>query len=169
MNYILYFPGNSLRNKDERDLFEDYFASKSMPGYFHGWEHWITEREFDEDLELAVLKDILEDLDDIENFNVLGKSMGTFFSCLLLKHASIKVENLILMGVPLGIGEERIALMQEVIKHTEASITIFQNEFDPYGPLEKVKELFGEYAEIVVREGDETHQYAIAEEVGKVL
>ncbi len=138
MKYI-YLPGNGVINKTELDSFSKMFKARGADFYAHEYAHWKDEAlSFDMERELST---ILSAVGEVKEYSVLGKSIGTYVAVELIEKLGLSPKLVVLMGIPTGIGQEKTKRYLEVLKKVQSKIILIQNDNDPYGPLEKVRDI----------------------------
>lgn len=162
----LYLPGFSPLNRNELVSFKDYFYKKGEVVTTHEWRHWSDESLGSNGLDLeAELKLILGKVTVGEEYTLLAKSIGTLVGMAL--NPKMKFKKIVLMGVPTG------SLKGDDSSHYsnvgDSEVFIFQNEKDPYGPIEKVYELIPEDKSTYTLIEADNHLYDIPELVFDAL
>lgn len=166
MQYI-YFPGNSPLNKNELEEFSAMIKGHDVKFYGHEYEHWSNEElSFDEEKEL---RSVMSKVDKNEDYVVLGKSIGTYMSVKFIELMDKDPVYTILMGIPTGIGDDKLEAYKGVLSKVATPIYLIQNDDDPYGKVEDVRSVLTgvDYEEMIMN--SDNHQYSYADEVEKIL
>jgi hypothetical protein len=166
MQYI-YFPGNSPLNRNELEEFSKMIKSHGVDFYGHEYEHWKNEKlSFDEERELSTA---MSNIDNNQDYVLLGKSIGTYMAVKFIEKIGKDPVYTILMGIPTGIGEDRLGAYKRVLSKVATPIHLIQNENDPFGKIEDVRKVLSgiELKELAM--DADTHQYSYADEVEEIL
>lgn len=163
---VLYLPGNSILNKDEAYTIKSFLEEKGHSVYVHEWRHWADESiEWDLAKEIEIIKTHNLELIDV----VIGKSIGSFVSSKIVNDKLVNPKKVIILGLPLGSPLISIDDYEGCIEIMQNNITVIQNDKDPYGPLDKVKELINKsFANLIIKNSD-THIYSYPEDILKAL
>lgn len=167
MSNILYFPGNSIKNKGELEIVRDHLRAQNLDVYAQEWAHWTDESlEFDLLREFATAEAQLTDLDSVI---LIGKSIGTLMACYIATKFAGKVEKLILCGLPDQILQENIQTYTDAIAKANQAFVV-QNEKDPFGAADKVKGMLNDSKiEWRVQANVDTHVYEYPELIASLL
>lgn len=102
------------------------------------YEHWTSDNEFDFDIEL---KKIEKAVFNIQEYNIISKSIGSIITIIGVSKKIIKPKKIIILGYPLKlINEENLninSLIKEIEKEVE--ILIIEQKDDPIGKYINVK------------------------------
>ncbi len=157
----LILPGYSKENKDWVDQVAQKLETKDTVRPFY-WMHWTDEtKKFDSQDKADLIAKHLRG----ESAYIIAKSLGTLVACKLIKLVPDKIEKVILCGIPLhDINSEDVELIKSSINSLKDKITIFQNDNDPHGSYEEVKD-FGN----VIKKESSDHNYPYFEDFNKIL
>lgn len=135
---VIVLPGFSLGNKQWAQDMAAALGDK-FDTVVHELKHWETGNEKDFDWNNEAEKVV--GLGGGDEVNMLAKSIGTAISLLAVKK-ELKVKKLILCGIPLQVSDKDWpVLFSEVLaRFSIHDVVVFQNENDPYGSYQQVKE-----------------------------
>lgn len=171
MLLTLYFPGMSPHNMNELKEFSDIYEQNDMNYYAHEYTHWKDESiEYDVNIELDLVKTKLDEMGNFDEYGFMGKSIGTYTIVEIINQMQIKPKFVILMGLPTGIGEDKLAVYSKALSGlSDTKIILIQNDRDPYGKMDDVRKVLeGVDYEEVIMEGD-NHLYSYAEEAFEMV
>ncbi len=134
-------PGFSLKNKDWAEGLQQ-FLSKYFSISVVYWPHWETEAAQKNWKEIQA-RNIAQKYKGTE-LNVIAKSIGTLVLMTSLKEYDLKINKIILCGIPLNDLDENDKKYYEILKNiSPESILIFQNETDNHGSFNQVRDFIG--------------------------
>jgi predicted alpha/beta hydrolase family esterase len=123
-------PGYSLYNKVWAEGIAKELEEKVLPTIVHEWRHWKKKS-----ISLSISKEIekiKEEIGDSE-LNILAKSVGVYVALNLIPKIPKQVNKAILCGIASVEGEERAALLKEVLEVVPyENILCIQNESDKF-------------------------------------
>lgn len=161
-------PGYSPSNKDWALEIQKELSLDHKPEIVF-WGHWEkSDHKFNPREEVEKLAEIIES----ERVNIVAKSIGTLVAALAIMRFDDLINKVILCGIPTGIFEEsRGVYVEALAQFPHDKIVIFQNESDPYGRYEEVKDLVEAVTEQIeiVKTPRSDHSYPFFEEFKKFL
>jgi predicted alpha/beta hydrolase family esterase len=107
------------------------------------WLHWERKvKSFFREKELARIKNLIGG----KKVNIIAKSIGTGVIVGLIPEVRINLEKIILCGIPLrGFGDKaKRVFRQNLPLFSSKNMVVFQNENDPLGKYEEVKDFLEE-------------------------
>lgn len=147
----LILPGYSKTNKEWVDETVKNLKIDGIIRPFY-WMHWTDETAIFDPQEKAGL--IIKHLKG-EKTNIIAKSLGTLVASLVCKMIPNQIEKVILNGIPLrDINSEELEIIKSAIRLNKDKIIVFQNNNDPHGTFEDVKD----FGNVVMKEGND-HNY----------
>lgn len=161
---LLYLPGFSLKNKEEK---ESMTASLTSGGYevmSHEWRHWADESiEFNVQNEMDLISQAIQGK-SIEA--IIAKSIGTYVTARLIWSRLIDPQKTILLGIPLNdLDRDEKELMQLSLRRVQDRSVLIQNSNDPHGCIEDLNQLVRDIRlEIILKEA-ENHEYNYPDDV----
>ena len=157
----LILPGYSPKNK----LWAETVAnSLKIEGQIRPvfWDHWTDTSQKFVASEKAILAARHSKGDKI---NIIAKSIGTLVAAHLVSDIPNQINKIILCGIPLGdMNESDIKLISSI---QNKNLLVIQNNMDPHGSYEKVKELFPNF-KVIEKEASD-HNYPYFEEFNNYL
>ena len=163
MNTII-LPGFSLKNKDWAEKIKLEIESTFLVT-IHSWKHWNTgsaQPGWTNDEFNSILKSLPN-----EKVNIIAKSIGTLVACLIAKSNAVKINKLILCGIPVNdISENDKDTYQNLKNLSVDKILCIQNEKDPHGSLEDINILLSKINRNIkiVSKPRADHEYPYADE-----
>lgn len=135
---IIILAGNSSHNKKWAEELSRNLNSLGTC-YIQNYKHWETgEKNIDFEYEIKKLSDYVKEKKD---YILVGKSAGAISILEALSRKLVAPRKCVLMGLPLktakGNGEE----LKNAIKSSNIRKEFIQNDNDPYGSAESVKEM----------------------------
>lgn len=126
------------------------------------WDHWRDEgAHFDPKEKARVLSHLAPNL----FVNIVAKSVGTLVASYMIENIPEQVKKVIFCGIPVNdLSEEEIELIKSTVKKLGDKLIIYQNESDPHGSFERVKD-FGK----VILKPRSDHEYPYFEEFNEFL
>jgi pimeloyl-ACP methyl ester carboxylesterase len=166
--FYLYFPGDSIINKNELDEFEDMFKKNGFMYHCQSWIHWTDQaKQFSFYDEIAALDKVLANIVETE-FTIIGKSIGTMFASKIANKLGEKVKKIFLLGIPSGIFADNLDSYDSILENANSGKYIFQNTSDPFGDIQAVK-IFANKGFNLIERDYEDHKYSVANEVEKII
>lgn len=147
----LILPGYSSSNKEWVNEVAKTLDVEGLIRPFY-WMHWTDEAQKFDPQEKAdlIAKHIRGD-----KVNIIAKSLGTLVASLVCKMIPNQIEKVILNGIPLrDINGEELETIKSAIELNRGKIMIFQNNNDPHGSFDEVKD----FGNVVMKERDD-HEY----------
>lgn len=166
--FYLYFPGNSVLNKNEFEEFEAMFKKNNFKYHCQSWIHWTDEtKHFDLEKEMEALDKALFGVKE-EEFTIIGKSIGTMFASKIAKKLGEKVKAIFLLGIPSGVFAENSDDYNSILENTNSKKYIFQNTKDPFGDIQAVRDFASKGLNLIERDFED-HKYSVASEVEELI
>lgn len=136
------------------------------------WVHWQTGNEADFDVEKEVEK-ILQTIGS-EEVNIIGKSVGTLVTVLLLPKIMPQVSKIILCGIPVKDMGDRAEVVEKykILSSLAADkVLCIQNENDNHGGFDEVEKFIHSInPEIqVIKKSRSDHEYPYPEDFQEFL
>ena len=155
-------PGYSERNKEWGEK-----TAKDLNAKLHYWKHW------DNSLSQSLRNELPKILEEIGNndVNILAKSDGTMVTMHVLAEIPEQINKIILCGIP-SVSNERLNLFKDSLTDfPTGDIIVFQNEKDPLGSFEEVKNFMSKVNPKikVVKMPRSDHHYPYPEEFRRFL
>lgn len=132
---LVFFSGNSLRNRDF--AFEAEAKLKDMfdATYIQGYKHWQTGQEW---IDLPHEIEVLKSSNQTGEYGVIAKSIGTVLAVQAITQGIIKPKFLLLLGVPLGYMTKDYPEFGQALLDINLPTVIIQNDNDPVGTAQNV-------------------------------
>lgn len=159
MNLFL-LAGNSKRNKDW--IYSVGYALKVLfdAAKVHDYAHWESGEEF-VDIEKE-LKTIIDETKTLLPYAIFAKSVGGVIAIKGINEKVLQPNTCIITGLPLSLIAKESLPVSEWLSETTVPITIIQNEHDPLGSYEDVREFVDKSGALtctVVCAPGDTHSY----------
>jgi pimeloyl-ACP methyl ester carboxylesterase len=171
---IITLPGYSLQNKEDNQAIAADLREQEYDVYAHAWRHWVDESiEFDPVIEATELLEVI-DRSGEQELIIIAKSMGTWVAVELISRLpeEVKLKKVIIMGVPYtSLDKKDNAKYETVLNALTIPVYWIQNELDPHGNFEAVKEWLGQvtFTKSINVQGIANHKYADVELIGKLV
>lgn len=171
MKRVLILPGYSQKNRQWMEDTQRFLNSKGFEALIHPWKHWEG-GEFKSDDELtAIASECGESM-----LSVIAKSVGTRIAAEIVSKKILRVEKLILCGIPYhwqpDTGEPIPEHYRQALERFPSEeLLCIQNDQDPYAPFESVEKLLksiNKNITVVSKESD-THEYPYFEDFSSFL
>jgi hypothetical protein len=134
------------------------------------WEHWTDAQNKFNPEEKAKL---LDGVTGKRVVDLIAKSIGTLVASYIVQATPEKIRKVILCGIPLNdIKEEEKEKIKNALKLISPdNIICFQNDEDPHGDFNQVKELMNEINPeiVVISKSSSDHEYPYQDEFNKFL
>jgi pimeloyl-ACP methyl ester carboxylesterase len=152
-------PGGSIHNKEwlEQTATKIGVEGEIRPVY---WDHWTSPgKEFDPKEKARLADDVI----GMRVVDIIAKSIGTLVAAYMIQKAPVKIYRVILNGIPLNDldGNEKELIKSALRLIPAESILCIQNEDDPHGSLEEVREYLSTVnsgIKIIAKDRDD-HEY----------
>jgi len=169
MIYLL-LPGFSKRNKEEIINISETLRKDGKETFIHFWKHWSDEGiKWDPEIEVDNIYEEIKDT-NLSSVVIIGKSIGTFISILLIQKLGILVKQVILMGIPVNsLGRDEQELYSVVLKKYQILTTIIQNIQDPHGSISQVKNLLGSIRYDLIEIDASDHRYNYPDKILSIV
>lgn len=134
----LFLSGFSDRNKD---WMNSVIASLPSQDFIPTlYPHWGKEIDFDSYLNNLNLDDYLTSIlpETEPEINILAKSFGTLIASKLISTQKVKINKVILCGIPSNLLSNFSSIYQSLSNLAPTNLLIIQNEFDKYGPVKEI-------------------------------
>lgn len=169
----IFLPGFSGQyNGPEMMEIVEYLKSKGHNVQDIHWPHWQDEKaEFLADTEVEKVWHVISGSAD-KDIVIVAKSIGTWVAARLMHlHPEFNPQKVILLGVPVSsLPEEDMRMYPEYFSRVSKNLHIIQNEHDPFGSSDQVRELFSSTpAQLVTKAENATHAYNYKEDVEKLI
>lgn len=160
--YVIYLPGNSIRNKEWVEKVKTNFDSfsKGEIVYYDHWEKGEENIYFEKELEKLTKIGKKKD-----KYVVLAKSVGVILALKAIADKKIKPQKVIFCGFPCSFvagNNFSVDVGKALLKLSIPTIFV-QNEFDKVGGEKEVREVLKKFNpkryRIVVNPGINTHDY----------
>jgi predicted alpha/beta-hydrolase family hydrolase len=162
-------PGNSSGNQEWLDYLKHELSG--LDTQFIQWPHWQTGNEADFVVEQQAK--VVADQINGNQVNILAKSIGTLITMLLLLEHHVKINKLILCGIPVqGFKEGDAAKYVQALKDFDAEhLLCVQNAQDPWGSFAEVETfVHGINPKIrIIEKSAANHAYPYADDFKKLL
>ena len=134
---LLFFSGNSLRNRDF--AFEAEAKLKDMfdATYIQEYKHWQTGQEW---IDLPHELEALKATSPNGEYAVFAKSIGIVLTVQAIAQNIIKPKFLLLCGIPLGYIVEEYPTFGQDLAEANIPLVIIHNDHDPVGAATDVHE-----------------------------
>lgn len=157
---LLLLPGNSQKSGNWLQDVEKSLAPDFHTTYRHEYEHWKRGTpEIDLRFEIQSISKITE----LERpYLVFAKSAGTMLSLQAMHEQVITPNGCLLCGIPLVMVRDHNLPLPTWLQSTTVPIIIIQNEHDPYGSYEEVREYIlasGSHNVTVISHPGDSHDY----------
>ncbi len=131
-------PGYSLKNKKwvEETAAGLNLDHETRPVF---WNHWDDpEKKFDPKEKVRLIVDTARE----NSINIVAKSIGTLVASHIISQVPGRIEKVIFCGIPLNdFNEEDKEVLRNTLRSFPAEkILCFQNEDDPHGTFDQVKD-----------------------------
>jgi hypothetical protein len=156
--HALFLPGNSARNKAWIETLASELAPCFSSKHIHYYKHWSTGDELiDFDYEASVVAEYIE---RHQVDAVIAKSAGTALTMRLIDLGKLRTQPVLLMGIALEVAKNYKVDYCSTISKYPGSVTVLQNELDPFASGEQVRvALAGTSALVHIFPGNATHGY----------
>lgn len=126
------------------------------------WDHWRDEpKKFDPIEKARLLSDLAPNL----FVNIVAKSVGILVAAYMIERIPQQIKKVVFCGIPLNdLSPDEIELIKSTIKKLGDKLIIYQNENDPHGSIEQVKN-FGK----IISKPRSDHEYPYFDEFNKFL
>jgi predicted alpha/beta hydrolase family esterase len=154
-------PGYSVKNKA---WLEETAMGLKVEGFVRPifWEHWTDpDAKFDKKEKASLIARHAKG----DKVNIIAKSIGTLVAALIIKEIPEQINKVILNGICVNdITPKQVEFIKSQIKKLGDKVIIFQNEADPHGTYDQVKD-FGK----VISKPRSDHNYPYYNEFNKFL
>lgn len=154
-------PGGSVSNKD---WLEECAKSLKVEGDIRPiyWEHWSDPESKIDWKQKAVLIARHTKGDQV---NLIAKSIGMLVASYVIQAIPTQINKVVFCGIPVkDVSKEELKFIELTIKKLDGKVIVFQNENDPHGKFERVKD-FGK----VIPKPRVDHHYPYYEDFNKFL
>jgi len=136
----LILPGYSLENK-----VWELEAQKHLPdSILYEWKNWEDPSQAGIDMDYEIKKIVSTSAVNKSRINILAKSIGTWVLVNLIREKRIKINNIVLCGIPLhDLSEGELDQYSSLIEINPKNISIIKNQEDPHGSFHEVKNFVG--------------------------
>lgn len=165
----LIIPGYSSHNKKwlEETAANIRYDSEVRPIY---WGHWNDPNiKFDPKVKAS----LLDGVTGKRVVDIIAKSIGTLAASYLIQKSPEKIRKVIFCGIPLNdIGENEKEVVKNAIRKIDIkNIICIQNEEDPHGSYDLLKDFLSEYGKelVVISKPKNDHEYFCQSDFDKFL
>lgn len=162
----IYLPGMSQKNEAELESFKTAFETQKKILIALKYRHWgELSLEFDFQFELDNCKSLLKNNLAIQ-VNLICKSVGTALGAKTLNKEKIKINKLVLMGIPSDFLKANWDSYRFAISNAN-QVLVLLNEKDPYVDHAQVDQLVQGVTNLKVEviKGIDNHMYYYADKV----
>lgn len=154
---LLFFSGNSLRNRDFARNAEAQLKDMFSDVYVQQYQHWQTGQEW---IDLLHELEALRNSNQTGDYGVIAKSIGTVLAVQAIKNGIIKPRFLLLLGLPLDYINKDYSQFGQALLDTNLPTVIIQNDNDPVGSAHDVQAYLPELLKqsLITTKG-QTHDY----------
>lgn len=126
------------------------------------WDHWRDEgARFDPKEKARVLTHLAPNL----FVNIIAKSIGALVASYMVENIPNQVKKVIFCGIPVNdMSPEEVEFIKSAAKKLGDKLVIYQNENDPHGSAEQVKD----FGKIITKPGND-HEYPYFTDFNKFL
>lgn len=160
---IFLLSGQSILNKEWIEEVEGEFQKEFQDTTVLYYDHWSSgSKNIDLEKESSKLIEMINGSKG--EYIVFAKSIGTIVFYNIVEKLVKKPNGVLMVGVPYDLASEIGFDMSKLKEKVDFNINIYQKKLDPFGNLEKVKDIEGgkikvnEY--ICTNEEDDNHHYA---------
>lgn len=154
---LLFFSGNSLRNRDFAYEAEDKLKDIFDVTYIQGYEHWETGQQW---IDLPHELEVLKSSNQTGEYGVLAKSIGTVLAVQAITSSIITPRFLLLLGLPLDYITKDYPQFGQALLDINLPTVIIQNDNDPVGASKDVQTYLPEpLRQVLITSRGTTHDY----------
>ena len=141
MNLIL-LAGKSAHNKEWLYCAESKLADNFGVTYAHEYSHWDQP---DAQIDLVhEARRLAEIAPEMAPYRIFAKSAGAVLAVEAIANGQLSPEGCLFVGFPLTIVLQEQAGLMTQLRAISVPVTVIQNQDDPYGTYDDVKEYFDE-------------------------
>jgi hypothetical protein len=157
-------PGYSPRNKEWADLVAKELKVDGIVRPIL-WDHWLDAAQTFLPKEKATL---ISRHARGESINIIAKSIGTLVASFIINQIPKQINKIIICGIPLiDLSlDEKVTLKKALLALQKDKVLLLQNEHDPHGSYNEVKDFLGEDVNLVMKEAS-NHEYSYLEDFNK--
>lgn len=165
----LVLPGYSAKNKEWS---EQAAANLKIDGQIRPvfWDHWTDPTK---KFKVAEKARLLGDISETLVINIVAKSVGTLVASYIIQKYPSQIGKVVFCGIPLNDFDEKDKeeMKKAIIALPSESIICYQNEADPHGTSEQVKNYIDKINSkiTIIEKNRDDHEYPYYEEFNKFL
>lgn len=154
---LLFFSGNSLRNRDFAHEAEAKLKDMFEATYIQEYKHWETGKEW---IDLPHELEVLKGSNQTGEYGVVAKSIGTVLTVQAITQSIIKPKFLLLLGLPLGYITKDYPEFGQALVDINLPTVIIQNDNDPVGTAQDAQAYLPEtLKQCLITTIGQTHDY----------
>lgn len=160
----LILPGFSVKNKNWVDEVSDSLKVDGIIRPIH-WDHWDDEtQKFDAKEKAMVIARHSRGV----KLNIVAKSIGTLIASYIIQLIPDQIEKVIFCGIPIkDLSENDLDMVKKTISQMKDKIVVFQNDNDPHGSYEQIKNFEIDFK--LIKKPSYNHKYPYFEEFNSYL